>query len=123
MEGAIPGDRPPRQRKGRKKGRTFGGRFLRSRLSKLLTGIAACAAAAAISASTVGANRGAERTISLYNIHTKETVTVTYKRDGKFVPSAMERVNWVLRDWRKNEPTTMDPDLVDLLWEMHAELG
>ena len=63
------------------------------------------------------------RTISLYNIHTKETVTVTYKRDGKFVPAAMERVNWVLRDWRKNEPTTMDPELVDLLWEIHTELG
>ena len=123
MEGAIPGDRSPRQRKGRRKGRTFGGRFLRRSLSKLLTGIAACAVAGAIGASTVDANRAGERTISLYNIHTKETVTVTYKRDGKFVPSAMERVNWVLRDWRKNEPTTMDPELVDLLWEMHAELG
>lgn len=92
-------------------------------LSRLLTGILVCTAAAAIGASTVGANRGADRTISLYNIHTKETVTVAYKRDGKFVPAAMERINWVLRDWRKNEPTTMDPELVDLLWEMHNELG
>jgi uncharacterized protein YcbK (DUF882 family) len=88
-----------------------------------LAGIALCSAAAAIGASTVGANRSGERTISLYNIHSKETVTATYKRDGKFVPAAMERVNWVLRDWRKNEPTTMDPELVDLLWEMHTELG
>ncbi len=96
---------------------------MRGTLSRLLTSVALCSAAAAIGASTVDANRGAERTISLYNIHTKETVTVTYKRDGKFVPSAMERVNWVLRDWRKNEPTTMDPELVDLLWEMHTELG
>ena len=96
---------------------------MRGTLSRLLTGIALCSAAAAIGASTVDANRGAERTISLYNIHTKETVTVTYKRDGKFVPAAMERVNWVLRDWRKNEPTTMDPELVDLLWEIHTELG
>jgi uncharacterized protein YcbK (DUF882 family) len=96
---------------------------LRGTLSRFLTGVALCSAAAAIGASTVDANRGAERTISLYNIHTKETVTVTYKRDGKFVPAAMERVNWVLRDWRKNEPTTMDPELVDLLWEMHTELG
>jgi uncharacterized protein YcbK (DUF882 family) len=96
---------------------------LRGSLSRLLAGIVVCAAAAAIGASTVGANRAAERTISLYNIHTKETVTVTYKRDGKFVPAAMEQINWVLRDWRKNEPTTMDPELIDLLWEMHTELG
>jgi uncharacterized protein YcbK (DUF882 family) len=104
-------------------GRAFGGRFLRGSLSRLLAGIVLCSAAAAIGASTVGANRGAERTISLYNIHTKETATVAYKRDGKFVPAAMERINWVLRDWRKNEPTAMDPGLVDLLWEMHSELG
>lgn len=96
---------------------------MRSTLARLLTSVVLCSAAAALGASTVGANRDGDRTISLYNIHTKETVTVTYKRDGKFVPAAMERVNWALRDWRKNEPTTMDPELVDLLWEIHNELG
>ena len=95
---------------------------MRSTLARLLTGVVICSAAA-LGASTVVANRDGERTISLFNIHTKETVTVTYKRDGKFVPAAMERVNWALRDWRKNEPTTMDPELVDLLWEIHSELG
>ncbi len=63
------------------------------------------------------------RTISLYNIHTKETLTVEFKKNGKFVPEAMERINWLLRDWRKNEKTTMDPELIDLLWEVHTELG
>jgi uncharacterized protein YcbK (DUF882 family) len=82
-----------------------------------------CAAIAAVGGSTVGANRGSERTISLYNIHTKETLSIVFKRDGRFVPEAMERVNWLLRDWRKNEPTTMDPALIDLLSEIHSELG
>ncbi len=66
---------------------------------------------------------GPTRTLSLYNIHTKETVTVVYKMDGKFVPAEMEKINWILRDWRRDETTTMDPELVDLLWEIHAELG
>lgn len=96
---------------------------MRATLARYLTRIAICTAAAAIGASSVGANRPGERTISLYNIHTKETVSVVYKRDGQYVPSAMERVNWVLRDWRKDEPTKMDPELVDLLWEIHSELG
>ena len=96
---------------------------MRATLARCLTSIAVCAAAAAICAGTVGANRPGERTISLYNIHTKETISVVYKRDGKYIPAAMERVNWMLRDWRKNEPTTMDPELVDLLWEIHNELG
>jgi len=64
-----------------------------------------------------------DRTIALHNIHTKETLTVQYKRSGKNVPEAMKQINWLLRDWRKNEPTDMDPALVDLLWEIHTELG
>lgn len=63
------------------------------------------------------------RTISLHNIHTKETITVEYKKDGKYVPSAMDQIDWILRDWRKDEKTRMDPELADLLWEMHTELG
>lgn len=64
-----------------------------------------------------------ERTISLYNIHSKETITVVYKKGGKYVEAGLERVNHALRDWRRNETTKMDPELVDLLWEMHNELG
>ena len=63
------------------------------------------------------------RTLSLYNIHTKDTVTVQYMKDGRHVPEAMEKINFALRDWRKDETHKMDPALVDLLWEIHAELG
>ena len=62
------------------------------------------------------------RTISLYNIHTKETVTVLYKKDGKFIESALEQINHVMRDHRKNESTRMDPGLIDLIWETHEAL-
>ena len=67
--------------------------------------------------------RQAQRTLSLYNIHTKERLTSVYKKNGKYVPEEMQKINWVLRDWRKDETTTMDPELVDLLWEIHSELG
>lgn len=64
-----------------------------------------------------------ERTISFFHIHTQETLTVTYKRDGKFIPEAMKKIDWLMRDWRKNETIRMDPNTVDLIWEMHEELG
>jgi len=64
-----------------------------------------------------------DRTISLYNIHSKETLTIQYMKGGKRLPEAMQKINWILRDWRKDEPTQMDPDLIDLMWEIHAELG
>src|SRR5262245_50318318 len=44
-------------------------------------------------------------------------------KGGKRLPEAMQKINWILRDWRKDEPTQMDPDLIDLMWEIHAELG
>ncbi len=66
---------------------------------------------------------GETRTISLYHIHTKESLTVTYMQNGRYVPSAMKKVNYLLRDWRRNEPTTIDPRTIDLVWELHADLG
>ena len=79
--------------------------------------------AAALAVGPAGITADGRRTISLYNIHTKETLTSTYKNNGRYIPAEMEKVNWILRDWRKNEATTMDPQLIDLLWEVHSELG
>jgi len=69
------------------------------------------------------ASANSQRTIALYNIHTKETLTSTYKKNGKFIAAEMEKINWIMRDWRLNEATTMDPQLIDLLWDVHNELG
>ena len=63
------------------------------------------------------------RTLTFYNIHTKETVTSTYKRDGKFVPEAMARINRIMRDWRRDKPTGMDPELIDTIWRIYQEVG
>lgn len=66
---------------------------------------------------------GDTRTISLYVIQNKERLTVTYMVNGRYVPSAMKKINYLLRDWRRNEVITIDPKLVDLVWELHADLG
>lgn len=64
-----------------------------------------------------------DRRIALYNIHTKETLDIVYMRNGKRLPEAMKKINWIARDWRQNEATTMDPKLIDLIWEIRRELG
>ena len=70
-----------------------------------------------------GRAAGEVRTLSFFNIHTSETTTITFKRDGQFVPGALDQFNAAFRDWRKDEQTKMDPALLDLLWEIHTELG
>jgi uncharacterized protein YcbK (DUF882 family) len=66
---------------------------------------------------------GETRTISLYHQHTRESISVTYMVNGRYVPSAMKKINYVLRDWRRNQVITIDPRTIDLVWELHADLG
>lgn len=66
---------------------------------------------------------GETRTLSLYHVHTRESLTVTYMVKGKYVPSALKKINYLLRDWRRNEVINIDPKSVDLIWELHADLG
>ena len=67
--------------------------------------------------------RDNKRTIAIYNIHTKEKIKVLYKRDGRYIESALKKINHVMRDWRRNQSTKIDPKLIDLMWEIHNELG
>jgi uncharacterized protein YcbK (DUF882 family) len=66
---------------------------------------------------------GETRTLTLYNIHTKENLTVTFKRDGKFDQDALAKLNHFMRDWRADAETKMDPALIDLIWTLHETLG
>ena len=66
---------------------------------------------------------GDTRTLSMFNIHTKETLTVTFKRDGKYDQDALKKLNHFMRDWRAEAETKMDPALIDLIWTLHEKLG
>ncbi|WP_082929026.1 DUF882 domain-containing protein [Rhizobium aegyptiacum] len=64
-----------------------------------------------------------DRALKLFFTHTGERATITYKRDGKFDPKGLAQINRFLRDWRRNEPTRMDPRLLDLVWEVYKKSG
>ncbi len=70
-----------------------------------------------------GPSQAEERTLAMYNIHTQETISVTFKKDGKFIPEGLQKLNHFMRDWRRNMEIKMDPALIDLIWELHEELG
>ncbi len=70
-----------------------------------------------------GAAEAETRTLKLYNNHTKESVSITFKKNGRYVPSALRDANHFLRDWRRNEATKIDPRLLDLVWEVYQEVG
>ncbi len=66
---------------------------------------------------------GDTRTLSFHHVHTEETITVTFKRNGRYDEAALKKLDWFMRDWRREESTHMDPHLFDLLWEAYREVG
>jgi uncharacterized protein YcbK (DUF882 family) len=67
--------------------------------------------------------QGGTRTLTIYHSHTREQETITYKRFGSYDSAGLQRLNWMLRDWRRDEPTRMDPLLFDILWEAYRSSG
>ncbi|MEZ5816459.1 MAG: DUF882 domain-containing protein [Hyphomicrobiaceae bacterium] len=89
----------------------------------LLASAAAAALLVGVSMPTSAKPDKGERSLTIYNIHTKETVTAVFKRNGQYVQDGLEKLNHIMRDYRRNEATKMDPELFDLLWQIHTELG
>lgn len=85
-----------------------------------------CAALALI-VGTAGAVKDATatnetRTLSFHHTHSGEDITITYKREGRYIPEALKKLNWFLRDWRSQEQHTMNPKLFDILWEVYRDV-
>jgi uncharacterized protein YcbK (DUF882 family) len=77
----------------------------------------------AVAAPVAGPEAPVERSIELFNTHTRETVKVVYKRGDAFVPEALEKLNHILIDHRSGEVHEMDPNLFDQLTDLAAAAG
>jgi uncharacterized protein YcbK (DUF882 family) len=59
--------------------------------------------------------------LSLYHIHTSETLKITYREHGTLVPDALAEIDRFLRDFRTEQTHEIDVDLLDELAKLHAE--
>ena len=66
---------------------------------------------------------GDTRTIHVLHEHTRESGSITFKRNGYYDQSALEKLNWLLRDWRTDERVRMEPRLFDIVWEVYRSVG
>jgi uncharacterized protein YcbK (DUF882 family) len=89
----------------------------------LARGLVALALAVGLMAAAAGAAQAETRSLKLYFVHTGERATITFKRNGKFDADGLAKLNRFLRDWRRNEPTKMDPRLFDLIWSVYQKSG
>jgi len=69
------------------------------------------------------ANAPAPRTVSFYHTHTAEALSISYAEGDTYLPQALARVNWFLRDFRNGEVGAIDPQLLDQLHTLAAITG
>ena len=62
------------------------------------------------------------RQLSFVSLHTNEKLRVTYYNNGNYDRSALRDVSHMLRDWRTGEARSMDPKLLDLLFQLRQRL-
>ncbi|BBO83546.1 DUF882 domain-containing protein [Desulfosarcina ovata] len=63
------------------------------------------------------------RSLSFFNTHTDEQLSVCYFNSGAYCPEALNRINHLLRDHRTGEIHPIDPRLMDLLFGVNQRLG
>lgn len=72
---------------------------------------------------TAGTASAEVRALKMRHLHTGETAEIVFKRNGRYDQAGLKKVSYFLRDWRRNEPTKMDPRLMDLIWEAYRQSG
>ena len=64
----------------------------------------------------------APRSISLYNIHTGESLREVYWADGHYIREVVRDINWVLRDHHSDEVRPMNAGILDVLGRLRDRL-
>ena len=95
----------------------------RRRLLGIGFGAAAFAIAAPLQGALAALPQTGKRTLGFVNTHTNEKILATYWQDGVYDKGALKDINFVLRDHRTDEVARMDPQLLDLLVELHRRTG
>jgi uncharacterized protein YcbK (DUF882 family) len=64
----------------------------------------------------------ARRTLGFFNTHTHETLNICYFDGDGYQPEALERINFILRDYRADEILPIDPLLLDQLFALKTRI-
>lgn len=75
------------------------------------------------SAPSVTATQGAQHRLVLYNTHTAERIDIVYRSGERYVPEALAKLDYFLRDHVTGEVRHFDPRLYDIVSDLTASVG
>jgi uncharacterized protein YcbK (DUF882 family) len=59
----------------------------------------------------------------LYNTHTGERIDIVYRRGDQYIPDALTKLDYFLRDTRTGDVRHFDPRLYDILSDLTLSIG
>jgi uncharacterized protein YcbK (DUF882 family) len=74
-------------------------------------------------ASVHSVSTGSRYSLHLHHLHTGESLDVVYRVGDTYIPAAIEKLNYFLRDHRTEAEKSYDPAEFDLLHSLMAKLG
>lgn len=93
-----------------------------SRRRFLQFGLGLTASLAATPSAFANTLKQPDRTLSLLNLHTGESIDTTYWAEGEYLPSELAAINSVLRDHRTGDIEAIDQNLIELLNLLHSKI-
>ncbi len=72
---------------------------------------------------TVTEQQGSEHRLVLYNTHTAERIDIVYRSGERYVPEALAKLDYFLRDHVTGDVRHFDPRLYDILSDLTASVG
>lgn len=84
--------------------------------------VAAAAAGPALAAPNILRGAGDIRSLKLVSPHTGDRVKAVYWVEGEYIPEALREIDHVMRDWRADAATRMDPKVIDIMAAVHRML-
>ena len=76
-----------------------------------------------LKADDAGSLAGQQYRLRLHHLHTGEDIDIVYRIGDTYLPAAMEKLNYFLRDHRTQAASHYDPKEFDLLHSLMAKLG
>jgi uncharacterized protein YcbK (DUF882 family) len=81
------------------------------------------AQSAGLSAQQSSSVQSQDHRLLLYNTHTAQRIDLVYRRGDQYIPGALAKLDYFLRDHRTGDVRHFDPRLYDILSDLASSIG
>jgi len=89
----------------------------------LIVPASACAQSHGVSSQQSSSQESQDHSLLLYNTHTAERMEIIYRHGDQYIPDALAKLDYFLRDHRTGDVRHFDPRLYDILYDLSSSVG